>query len=163
PDVPHLQGADRAGLARTAVEELDSEVLVLDDGFQHRRLRRDLDVVLVDATEPWGQGHLLPRGLLREPRSGLRRADVVVLTRAYPDHHAYTRADVDALRAWGRAAPPGGMVVTTQKDLVKLRASRLGDRPLWALRVRLNVEAGEGVLHERLEAALAAPTRRGER
>ena len=52
PDVPHLQGADRVGLAATAVEELESEVLVLDDGFQHRRLGRDLDVVLIDATRP---------------------------------------------------------------------------------------------------------------
>ena len=81
PDVPHLQGADRVALAQAAVEELESEMLVLDDGFQHRRLCRDLDLVLIDATEPWGHGRLLPRGLLREPPSGLRRADVVVLTR----------------------------------------------------------------------------------
>ncbi|HJT79317.1 MAG TPA: tetraacyldisaccharide 4'-kinase [Gemmataceae bacterium] len=81
PDVPHLQGADRGELAAVAVEELDSEILVLDDGFQHRQLARDLDVVLVDATNPWGHGHLLPRGLLRESRCGLRRAGVVVLTR----------------------------------------------------------------------------------
>src|SRR5262249_25329340 len=81
PDVPHLQGADRVGLARAAVQELESEVLVLDDAFQHRRLARDLDIVLVDATNPWGHGHLLPRGLLRESPHGLRRAGVVVLTR----------------------------------------------------------------------------------
>src|SRR5262249_26736647 len=81
PDVPHLQGADRVALARAAVEELESEVLVLDDGFQHRRLARDLDVVLVDATNPWGFGRLFPRGLLRESPRGLGRAGVVVLTR----------------------------------------------------------------------------------
>src|SRR5205085_8615835 len=81
PDVPHLQGADRAALAATAVEELESEVLVLDDGFQHRRLARDLDLVLIDATNPWGHGYLFPRGLLREPVSSLRRANIVVLTR----------------------------------------------------------------------------------
>src|SRR5262249_29585071 len=81
PDVPHLQGADRAELATVAVEELDSELLLLDDGFQHRRLGRDLDVVLVDATDPWGQGCLFPRGLLREPRRSLRRAGAVVVTR----------------------------------------------------------------------------------
>src|SRR5437016_1150521 len=52
PDVPHLQGADRVMLAQTAVEELDSEILILDDGFQHRRLQRDLDIVVVDATNP---------------------------------------------------------------------------------------------------------------
>src|SRR5437764_3037426 len=76
PDVPHLQGADRAALARVAVEELESEVLVLDDGFQHRRLARNLDMVLLDATAPFGHGHLFPRGLLREPVGGLRRAHV---------------------------------------------------------------------------------------
>ncbi len=81
PDVPHLQGADRADLAVVAVEELESELLVLDDGFQHRRLARDLDLVLVDATDPWGQGYLFPRGLLRERPRSLRRAGVVVLTR----------------------------------------------------------------------------------
>ncbi len=81
PDVPHLQGADRAALARSAIEELESELLVLDDGFQHRRLCRDLDVVLIDATAPWGHGRLLPRGLLREPKTGLRRAHLVALTR----------------------------------------------------------------------------------
>ena len=68
PDVPHLQGADRVETATTAVEELESEVLVLDDGFQHRRLGRDLDVVLIDATCPWGYGHLLPRGLCANRR-----------------------------------------------------------------------------------------------
>ena len=82
PDVPHLQGPDRVQLAGTAVEELESELLVLDDGFQHRRLRRDLDVVLVDATNPWGYGYLFPRGSLREPVSSLRRASVVMITRA---------------------------------------------------------------------------------
>src|SRR5262245_55177093 len=81
PDVPHLQGADRVALAWTAVEELESEVLVLDDGFQHRRLARDLDVVLIDCTNPWGHGYLFPRGLLRESPRALRRASVVVLTR----------------------------------------------------------------------------------
>jgi tetraacyldisaccharide 4'-kinase len=82
PDVPHLQGRDRVELARIAVEELEAEVLVLDDGFQHRRLARDLDIVLLDALEPFGFGRLFPRGLLREPPSSLRRADVVVLTRS---------------------------------------------------------------------------------
>src|SRR5207244_2544053 len=82
PDVPHLQGADRVALARVAVEELESEVLVLDDGFQHRRLGRDLDIVLLDALEPFGLGRLFPPGLLREPVGSLRRAGVVVLSGA---------------------------------------------------------------------------------
>ena len=81
PDVPHLQDADRVRMANIAIDELDSEVLLLDDGFQHRRLHRDLDIVLINATNPFGFNRLLPRGLLREPISSLKRASVVVLTR----------------------------------------------------------------------------------
>jgi tetraacyldisaccharide 4'-kinase len=82
PGVPHLQGADRVASARAACERSDAQVLVLDDGFQHRRLARDLDLVLIDALDPWGTGRLLPRGLLREPRSSLHRADAIIVTRA---------------------------------------------------------------------------------
>jgi tetraacyldisaccharide 4'-kinase len=81
PGVPHLQGADRVALAHTAIWNWSSEVLVLDDGFQHRRLARDLDVVLIDATRPWGHDYLFPRGLLRESRAGLRRAGIIALSR----------------------------------------------------------------------------------
>ncbi len=82
PDVPHLQNPDRVAAAKTACEQHDCDVLILDDGFQHRRLARDLDIVLIDALNPWGYGNLLPRGLLREPLGALRRADLVILTRA---------------------------------------------------------------------------------
>ncbi|MGV3485689.1 MAG: tetraacyldisaccharide 4'-kinase [Planctomycetaceae bacterium] len=82
PDVPHVQDADRVEAARIAIEELESEVLLMDDGFQHRRLHRDFDLVVIDATNPFGYGHLLPRGLLREPISSLSRANAVVLSRA---------------------------------------------------------------------------------
>lgn len=81
PDVPQLQDPDRIKSATIAIEELETQCLVMDDGFQHRRLHRDLDVVLVDATNPFGYGYLLPRGLLREPIDSLARADVVVITR----------------------------------------------------------------------------------
>jgi tetraacyldisaccharide 4'-kinase len=237
-DVPHLQGPDRVALAGTAVEELESEILVLDDGFQHRWLTRDLDLVLLDATCPWGHGHLLPRGLLRERPRGLRRAHAVLLTRcdqaaaeqlgglraavrrlapgaalietrhravelldtagqtspletltempvaafcglgnpgafqrtlvslgvrvqdfrAYPDHHAFTRTDVDDLDRWAAALHPETVVVTTQKDLVKLRIERLGGRPLWCLRVRLEIETGREELHRLLDALGPEPT-----
>ena len=82
PDVPHLQNPDRVQSARTAIEELDAQLLLMDDGFQHRRLRRNLDIVLIDCTEPFGHGHLLPRGKLRESIRGLSRANMVILTRA---------------------------------------------------------------------------------
>lgn len=81
PGVPHVQNPNRAAAAREAVQTHGCNVLVLDDGFQHRRLARDLDIVLVDALNPWGYDWLLPRGLLREPLSSLRRADVVCVTR----------------------------------------------------------------------------------
>ena len=73
--------ADRISAARDAIEVFGAECFVLDDGFQHLRLARDLNIVTVDATNPWGGGQLLPYGRLREPLSGLRRADCVVLTR----------------------------------------------------------------------------------
>lgn len=81
PGVPHFQNPDRVASAAAAVAD-SADVLVLDDGFQHRRLHRDLDVVLIDALNPWGYGRLLPRGLLREPRTALRRARLVIITRS---------------------------------------------------------------------------------
>jgi tetraacyldisaccharide 4'-kinase len=219
PDVPHLQGVDRVALAATAVEELEAELLILDDGFQHRPLARDLDVVLLDATNPWGHGRHFPRGLLRESPRELRRAGVVMLTRcdqvpdvdvraieaharklapnapvvttehapvewvqhdappqpidalrgrpvvafcglgnpdafrrtlrdlgcepkdfrALPDHHAYARADVEALRDWARLQPCDAVLATTQKDIVKLPTARIGERDLVALRIGMRV------------------------
>jgi tetraacyldisaccharide 4'-kinase len=94
PDVPHLQDRDRVAIAAIAVEELESEVLVLDDGFQHRQLARDLDIVLIDATNPWGHGYLFPRGALREPLGSLRRASAVMITRA----DRVSTAECDAIR-----------------------------------------------------------------
>jgi tetraacyldisaccharide 4'-kinase len=84
---------DRAAAARYAIKELGSEVFILDDGFQHLRLARDLNVVALDATDPWGSGRLLPVGMLREPINELRRADCVVITRAE------LSKDFEALRA----------------------------------------------------------------
>lgn len=82
PGVPHLQQRDRVASAMRLCQDFDCNVLILDDGFQHRRLHRDLDLVLIDALQPWGFGYILPRGLLRESMSGLKRADLIVVTRA---------------------------------------------------------------------------------
>jgi tetraacyldisaccharide 4'-kinase len=82
PGVPHLQNADRVLAAEQAVAADPRQVLILDDAFQHRRLARDLDIVLLDALEPFGYGHLLPRGLLREPLESLGRAQVIALSRS---------------------------------------------------------------------------------
>ncbi len=72
---------DRVAGATRAINEFDATVLIMDDGFQHRRLARDLDIVTIDATRPFGYGKMLPAGLLREPITSLKRADAVVLTR----------------------------------------------------------------------------------
>lgn len=81
PSVVCIADPDRTRAGQVALERFGADILVLDDGFQHRRLARTLDIVVVDATCPFGYGHLLPRGLLREPVQSLRRADVIVLTR----------------------------------------------------------------------------------
>jgi tetraacyldisaccharide 4'-kinase len=81
PGVRVVVNPDRVEGATTAIE-LGARVLILDDGFQHRRLARDLDVVAVDATLPFGYGRLLPAGLMREPLAALSRAGAVVITRS---------------------------------------------------------------------------------
>jgi tetraacyldisaccharide 4'-kinase len=78
--VPILISPDRIGAAEQAVTFFNSQVVILDDGFQHRRLARDLDVVLVDALDPFGGRRLLPLGSLREPLRALRRAHLIMLT-----------------------------------------------------------------------------------
>jgi len=82
PNVPHVQDADRVAAVARTVADYHAQVVLLDDGFQHRRLARDLDIVLLDALEPFGYEHVFPRGTLREPISGLRRAQLVCLSRA---------------------------------------------------------------------------------
>jgi tetraacyldisaccharide 4'-kinase len=82
PGVPVIVGGDRVGAGRLAVDRFRPEVILLDDGFQHRRLCRDADLVLLDAMDPFGGEWLLPRGRLREPLSALGRAQAVLLTRA---------------------------------------------------------------------------------
>jgi tetraacyldisaccharide 4'-kinase len=95
--------ADRLAGARQALQH-GTDVLVMDDGFQHRRLRRTLDIVLIDATNPFGYGHCLPRGLLREPPSALRDAHAIVITRS--DHLDEQNGSLTRLKARiGQLAP----------------------------------------------------------
>ena len=82
-------GANRFAKGRE-LESRGVECFILDDGFQHLQLARDVDIVLLDATNPFGGGHLLPAGRLREPISALRRADIVVITRS--EHAPATEA-----------------------------------------------------------------------
>ena len=225
PDVPHILNPDRVAAAEMAIEEFECQLIILDDGFQHRRLHRDLDIVLVDATQPFGYGHVFPRGTLREPMRGLSRADVIALTRAnlvddetrkrirerlgaygsqaimievkqqpdllgsssgetseirtlhragvaafcgignpqnfrstlalcdyqviafreYPDHHPYSREDIQSLTAWIESNSEVEAVVCTTKDLVKIELEQIAGKPLYAVQIGLDIsDSGSG-------------------
>ena len=216
--VPVVAGRDRAAAAILAVETFGSRLLLCDDAFQHRALRRDLDLVLVDGAERGGLRRLLPVGPLREPLRALKRAGIVLVSRRdgvsdpgpapassarwlqvrftpralvqpaadgweeiglaalagqrvlavsgvarpapiyqtlrdwdaelvhvleYPDHHAY-----DA-RAWHDIAAAGkgvDLIVTTEKDLVKLEAFPFARGKLVALRLGIEVDEAEALV-----------------
>ena len=107
-------GADRVRAAETLLEKLGRHVILLDDGFQHRRLARDVDLVCFDCTESESSLHLLPAGRLREPLRNLKRADAVVLTRWSESCRTPELGDVPVIRAisrvvgFTRLGEPGG-------------------------------------------------------
>ena len=124
PGVPVIVGGDRVAAGRLAVERFRAEVILLDDGFQHRRLHRDVDLVLLDAMDPFGGEWLLPRGRLREPISAAGRAQAMLVTRADQS------GDLTGLRRRiGTIAPrlPLGWAVFRPDRLVEL-SSRQGRR-----------------------------------
>jgi tetraacyldisaccharide 4'-kinase len=234
PGVGVVVGADRLEAGRRAITQLRPDVVLLDDGFQQRRLVKDVEIVCLDARAPWGPGGLFPRGTLREPPAALARAHLVVLNGwagardpdgllaevcrhagpvpclgadyvvdgledlesgvvrqesalrgrrvmafagiaapervvdtlaargalvqglvAFPDHHAYAPADLEAVERQARAVG-AELLVTTEKDAVRLRPPgstgagtgpaptrvRWPGLPVWALRVRLEPVAG---------------------
>jgi tetraacyldisaccharide 4'-kinase len=235
PGTPVLCAPRRADAARLAVRELGADVLLLDDGFQHRALARDLDVVVLDAANPFGNGRLLPAGPNREPRSALRRAGLVWLSRAdqadggrleslralarettgrapvesrhapvalvdgrlapsgdladlrgrrvlllagiarpggfrrtlvalgadvaaevlFPDHHPFAAADVErALRVADGARCE--LLVTTEKDAVRLPPGLANEPRLRALRIEAELLRGGELLDAALDTALGA-------
>lgn len=109
PSIPVFAASRRIDGARRAAEA-GAEVVVLDDGFQHRRLARDVDIVLIDATRPPDRDALLPAGFLREPPSALARADAVVITHA----ELVTPAEITRIEAliarYARPGTPVGVV-----------------------------------------------------
>jgi tetraacyldisaccharide 4'-kinase len=110
-----ISDADRAAAARYALENLQSEVFILDDGFQHLRIARNLDLVVVDATNPWGGEKLLPRGRLREPLRELGRADCIILTRSEQSR------DIDSLRRQAERLSGGRPVLLSRMRTRSLR------------------------------------------
>jgi tetraacyldisaccharide 4'-kinase len=106
PAAEVIVNPDRVAGAREAINKYAAKVLIMDDGFQHRRLSRDLDIVTIDATCPFGYGKMLPAGLLREPVSSLKRAGAVVLTRC----DQVTEAQLSELEKKLRAINPDMMI-----------------------------------------------------
>jgi tetraacyldisaccharide 4'-kinase len=93
PDVPVVINKDRSEGGQWAINELGAEVLVLDDAYQHLALARDLNILVIDATDPFGGFEMVPFGRLREPLYGIKRADAVIITRAdRPFDQAQTNA-----------------------------------------------------------------------
>jgi tetraacyldisaccharide 4'-kinase len=215
-----------------------ADVAVLDDGFQHVALERDLDILLIDATRPFGNGRLVPRGQLREPPENASRADAVVLTRVdlakveqlgelrtwlgrirpgmpliecafrprqlrglteavpeslapealsgrrvaafaalaeprsfgrtlrtlgaevvysrrFPDHHRYAPSDLVEVAA-GAAAARADLLITTEKDAVKLEDLPAPDLPLHCLTIEAELERGEDLLWAEIGRALSS-------
>jgi len=189
--------------AATAVDEGRSEIIILDDGFQHRGIHRNLDIVIVDTNEKLKNRLLLPIGLLREPLNSLRRADVVVVMgeetdaksfRKYlrkdavlcgglkeadkiiniqtgeeidfsrypegfrnllnsfqpknlsflpfPDHHAYTSSDFDRIKSQ-HAASNSQLLLTTEKDSIKLPSNFLDETDVYFLRIKFILTWGK--------------------
>jgi tetraacyldisaccharide 4'-kinase len=109
-----VSDANRVAAAGWASEQLRSEVFILDDGFQHLRLARDLNILTLDATDPWGGGRLLPRGRLREPLSEMKRADLIVITRAE------NCGDVEGLRARAASLSGGRAVLVARTRTLRV-------------------------------------------
>src|SRR6266850_2352366 len=164
PGVPVVVGESRYEAGRVALERCGAGVLILDDGFQHRTLAKDLEIVSVAGRSPWGNGQLFPRGVLREPVEALRRADLIVVTNPsglaapesfaatlsavgasvtgfveFPDHHVFTLDDVEALTRRAESAGAQGLV-TTEKDWVRIRETGMPTLPLWVLAIRMSVD-----------------------
>lgn len=142
PDLRFVSDADRVRGALTAIERHLADALVLDDGFQHHRIGRLMDLVVVDATRPFGGGHCLPRGTLREPVRALRRAGAIVVTRA--DQVAADR--LDALRRRLRREAPGAALATAVHAPCRLLDVRTGaERPVsWLAGRRVLAVSGLG-------------------
>ena len=103
PGVAVVVDRNRVKAGRFAIKRLGCDTLILDDGFQYQKLKHSVEVVLVDSTNPFGNGNMLPRGILREPVKNLKRADIIFLTKC--------RGDVSAVREEIRKYNPTAEIV----------------------------------------------------
>src|SRR5581483_2294212 len=132
--IPIVVSADRFKGCQRLIERFKVDIILLDDGFQHLRLHRDLNLLLVDATNPFGNGCLLPRGSLREPVSEVRRADLVIFTRS--ENRSDATEWISEIERLGRPCLRSRFQPT---GLIELHtgshrpATDLRDRPVFAL------------------------------
>lgn len=138
PGIPVVVGTNRADAARLAVERFGATAVVLDDGFQHRTLVKDLEIVMTRARQPWGNGRLLPAGPLREPLDALRRAHLIVVS------GVHSRRDLEEVETAAAHYAPGVPVVGARYTPVECwEAQRMEERTLGALHgMRLLAFAG---------------------
>jgi tetraacyldisaccharide 4'-kinase len=114
---------DRVSGAVTAIREYGVKVLVMDDGFSHRRLRRNVDIITIDATCPFGHGRFLPAGLLREPLGALRRAHAAILTRC----DLVGRIDLEEIEAHLLAINPHLALARTRHAPIGAKGTNIND------------------------------------
>ena len=100
PGVAVVVDRDRVKAGRYAIKRLGCDTIILDDGFQYQKLKHSIEVVLVDSTNPFGNGNMLPRGILREPVRHLKRADIIFLTKCRGD----VSAVVQEIRKYNKTA-----------------------------------------------------------
>jgi tetraacyldisaccharide 4'-kinase len=141
PGVPVIVGKNRYVTGQYACDRFGVRVVILDDGFQHRTLARDLDVVLVDASNPFGVGSLVPRGVLRESPRALRRADVVVLSRTDMPSSEVSKVRKH-IRRWCRRQPL--YAVTAVPEALYRGDTSIAEGPAWLARRRVVAFAGIG-------------------
>jgi len=144
PEARVLVGKDRRRSAELALR-MGAEVMVLDDGFQYWKMQKDFDVVLIDALDPFGNGHLIPRGMLREPLSALQRAQAIWITHS----DMIPKEDLSRLEDSLSEIAPGVPISYTIHQPVALRDFSSGDRiGLWTLeRKRVLALSGIGNPH----------------
>ena len=128
--IPVIVGADRVRTGRRAIEEMGADLLLLDDGYQQWRLKKDVEILAMDSGAPFGNGHLIPKGILREPISAACRADLVVVKETGSDETA-RRSVRERIRELNAEAPiffmnyqPQGFWRWPEHEAVPLQAVR---------------------------------------
>ena len=115
-----VRGKDRCKAGRKAIRKFGADTIILDDGFQHWRLGRDIDIITINANNPFGNGFLFPRGILREGLNALKRADVFFIT----------KADLPRLCAQGRGLSLNPKLTNNRLEVLKKRLEKINPRAL---------------------------------